>query len=105
MSYLILPYLTLWQDPASYTPLEETIQLLSAAKALVGLHGAGCSPVGLFFADAETDRRARQAYREGGGTDAEQADLERWHALERGDPELFGRMHCLYARYEGAPAN
>ena len=32
------------------------------------------------------------------GTDAQQTDLRRWHALEVARPELFGRMHVLYCQ-------
>ena len=45
------------------------------------------------------DRDARHAYRLAGGTDAAQADLALWHQLEERNPELFGRMHHVYARY------
>ena len=45
------------------------------------------------------DRDARHAYRSAGGTDAAQADLALWHQLEERNPELFGRMHHVYARY------
>ena len=53
----------------------------------------------LFSASPAQDRDARHAYRSAGGTDAAQADLALWHQLEERNPELFGRMHHVYARY------
>jgi len=52
-----------------------------------------------FFMSSAQDRDARHAYRSAGGTDAAQADLALWHQLEERNPELFGRMHHVYARY------
>ena len=52
-----------------------------------------------FFASLQQDRDARHAYRAAGGTDAAQADLALWHELEERNPELFVRMHHVYARY------
>ena len=52
-----------------------------------------------FYASLAQDRDARHAYRSAGGTDAAQADLALWHQLEERNPELFGRMHHVYARY------
>ena len=52
-----------------------------------------------FFAPLTQDRDTRRAYRAAGGTDAAQADLVLWHQLEERNPELFGRMHNVYARY------
>ncbi len=52
-----------------------------------------------FLASPAQDRDARHAYRSAGGTDAAQADLALWHQLEERNPELFGRMHHVYARY------
>ena len=105
----------LWQETA-FTLLELE-QLLRQARL---------RPVGLFFANADADRRARAAYRaavaagaaggspgRGGGAsseelekvvkcevddDARQVNLRRWHALELQQPQLFGRMHVLYCQ-------
>ena len=78
-----------------FHPQETAFTLLELRDMLAA---AGLVPVSVFFQDARTDERARRAYREAGGVDAAQSDLARWHALEEHDNDLFGRMHCLYAR-------
>ena len=78
-----------------FHPQEATFTLLQL-RAMLTI--AQLEAVGVFFLDAEQDRQARQAYREAGGTDAEQRDLVRWHQLEERDPTLFGRMHVVYCR-------
>ena len=59
--------------------------------------------VGVFFASSTGDLRARTAYRQAEGgrwqaEDPEQLDLRNWHALERAQPCLFGRMHVLHCQ-------
>ncbi len=89
-----------------FHPLEAAFTLLEVREML---SAARLTPTGVFFADLEQDQRARRAYREdalskGAAADEPHADLARWHALEERDPELFGRMHCVFARFEpGAP--
>ena len=78
-----------------FHPQETAFTLLELRDMLAA---AGLVPVSVFFQDARTDQRARRAYREAGGMDAAQADLALWHTLEERDTDLFGRMHCLYAR-------
>ena len=75
---------------ARYFTLPELRDMMAAARL---------QPVSVFFASLEQDRDARHAYRSAGGTDAAQADLALWHQLEERNPELFGRMHHVYARY------
>ena len=107
-------------DRNSYIKEEFEVRSLAA--------GAGLRPVGVFFPNINAEDRARRAYRSNGtakttetpvsalnemanaessesaladlpGTaDARQADLARWHALEEAQPELFGRMHVLFAQ-------
>ena len=68
------------------------------------LADAGLEPIGVFFASADADSKAREAYRAADGgrafeRDPTQADLLQWHELEeKRGPQLFGRMHCVYAR-------
>jgi SAM-dependent methyltransferase len=83
-----------------FHPLERTFTLLQLDDML---SKAGLQPIGVFFANSESDSVARAAYRkhEGGRwalTDPEQAKLPNWHALELKHKELFGRMHILYSR-------
>ena len=71
------------------------------------LEGAGLDLVGMWFGSLDADRHARAAYNSsalasggfavGDGPDR-QIDMRRWHALELADPELFGRMHVLFAQ-------
>lgn len=65
------------------------------------LASAGLSPIGIFFPNAEADRKARAVYRDADGgallkRDPHQTNLAHWHALEERNPDLFGRMHVLY---------
>ena len=63
------------------------------------LEHAGLQPVALLFADAGVDHKARRAYREvGGDPDPARADLDKWHALEECDPDLFGRKRIACTR-------
>ena len=79
-----------------FHPQETAFTLLELRDLLAA---ARLQPVCVFFASLEQDRDARRQYREAGGTDAAQSDLALWHRLEERNPELFGRMNHVYARY------
>ena len=81
-----------------FHPCETTFTLLELDEML---RAARCEPVGVFFSTLEADRDARRAYREEGGIDAHQSDLRRWHEAELKRNQIFGRMHCVWARYLG----
>jgi hypothetical protein len=83
-----------------FHPQEATFTLLQ-------LHGmleqAGLEAVGVYFLSAEKDRHARDAFANAKGgalltQDPHMCDLRNWHALEKRDPTLFGRMHVVYCR-------
>lgn len=84
-------------------PCECSFTLLELGQLL---EGAGLDLVGMWFQSLDADRHARDAYRraaaaEGyapGDAPERQVDLRRWHALEQASPEIFGRMHVLYAQ-------
>lgn len=83
-----------------FHPQEATFTLLQLHAML---EAAGLEAVGVYFLDAEADRQARAAFAraEGGARlehDPRMSDLRTWHALERRDPALFGRMHFVYCR-------
>jgi SAM-dependent methyltransferase len=71
------------------------------------LDAADLDLVGMWFGNLDVDRRAREAYvrsaaasggyAQGDGPDR-QIDMLRWHALEEAQPDLFGRMHVLFAQ-------
>jgi hypothetical protein len=85
-------------------PCESSFTLLELGALL---DGAGLDLVGVWFGDVDVDRRAREAYNRsaaassgfapGDGPDR-QVDLRLWHRLEESQPDLFGRMHVLYAQ-------
>ena len=84
-------------------PCETSFTLIELGQML---DGAGLDLVGLWFGSLDVDRRAREAYAQsaiasgyalGDGPDR-QVDLARWHTLEEAQPELFGRMHVLFAQ-------
>ena len=75
-----------------------TLQQLHAMLALAGLEA-----IGVYFWSGEADRQARAAFTEAEGgalleQDPHMCDLRKWHALERRNPKLFGRMHVVYCR-------
>ena len=67
------------------------------AYATAAAHAAARAKAGRLLEIEEVTTYRRTA-REAGGMDAAQADLALWHTLEERDTDLFGRMHCLYAR-------
>eukprot|EP00928_Gymnodinium_smaydae_P032919 TRINITY_DN23729_c0_g1_i1.p1 TRINITY_DN23729_c0_g1~~TRINITY_DN23729_c0_g1_i1.p1 ORF type:complete len:843 (-),score=74.25 TRINITY_DN23729_c0_g1_i1:275-2803(-) len=98
-----------------FHPLETAFTLTNLQESL--LRPAGLRVLGLTFFDANADLAARRCYRarfggventrvhDEGGTmkkdggvedDPHMVDLARWHALEEENPDLFGRMHCLF---------
>ena len=81
-----------------FHPCETTFTLIELDEML---RAARCEPVGVFFSTLEADRDARRAYCEAGGLDAHQSDLRRWHEVELKRNQIFGRMHCVWARYLG----
>merc|ERR1712187_74337 len=62
------------------------------------LRSSGLCVIGVFFPDVNNDLRARRRFREvyDAKDDPHMTSLERWHALEVKDPDLFGRMHTIF---------
>lgn len=79
-----------------FHPLETCYTLLEVENVL--LRSSGLCVIGIFFPDVNNDLRARRHFREvyGAKDDAHMTSLERWHALEVKDPDLFGRMHTIF---------
>ena len=84
-------------------PCECSFTLLELGQMLVA---ADLELVGMWFQTPEADRCARDAYNRSAAVDGYttgdapdlQVDLGRWHRLEQVHPNIFGRMHVLYAQ-------
>jgi len=85
-----------------FHPLETRFTLLELRDG--PLQAANLGVVGVFFPDVNTDFGARKKFKEmHGDADERMLDLALWHALEKADPEIFGRMHTLFLeRGEGS---
>ena len=83
-----------------FHPKEATFTLLEVEAML---DAAGLESVGVYFWTGEQDRQARGAFSSADSgrllrEDPHMRDLRKWHALERRNPALFGRMHVVYCR-------